>query len=362
MLMVAVFFLVCSAIPCTCWSAVDRTSCRRRRRGSCPSRRHITTFTKSLVPCLSRSSVSMTSSRYTLCLSLKVISANLWPFLSLIDFFLSLRCFVTCTRTHTHAHTHTRTRSCIPPPPHVVCRLSLAWVSFPPCGINTLPVRAEWLDQSLSRNEGRQEKEVRHPASGQNSGGEPGGVRCQSFITDDCCSCCCLAVLNGKKGKTERRNRGEEERVHTSFFLFFDKMSLGWVSLILLFFFYLLSFIIRCVRLQEFATHGEGIIANSDRRSDIDKSYKFLMAAVEEAVERIALDHAKTPPDVIFFGELVQMRERERWCKGLQQDWLKWESWATPQSWAGYDVDWASAFLAVQWCASPALDPAAPRP
>ena len=48
--------------------------------------------------------------------------------------------------------------------------------------------------------------------------------------------------------------------------------------------------------------------------------------------------------------------------KGWQLDWLKLETWATPRSWAGYVVGWASVFFGVQWCVFAALDPDAPRP
>ena len=42
-----------------------------------------------------------------------------------------------------------------------------------------------------------------------------------------------------------------------------------------------------------------------DRRIELDRAYKQLMEAVTKAVERCALEHPRTPPDVIRFGELL---------------------------------------------------------
>ena len=50
------------------------------------------------------------------------------------------------------------------------------------------------------------------------------------------------------------------------------------------------------------------------------------------------------------------------YSKGWQLDWLKLETWATPWSWSGYVVGWASVCFGVQWCVFAALDPDAPRP
>ena len=42
-----------------------------------------------------------------------------------------------------------------------------------------------------------------------------------------------------------------------------------------------------------------------DRRIELDRAYKQLMEAVTKAIERCALEHPRTPPDVIRFGELL---------------------------------------------------------
>ncbi|XP_065184544.1 exocyst complex component 1-like [Sycon ciliatum] len=60
--------------------------------------------------------------------------------------------------------------------------------------------------------------------------------------------------------------------------------------------------ILQCVHvLEEFAQHAENIVGSSERRSDVDKSYKTLLTVVDETIERIAAGETKSPPDVIIF-------------------------------------------------------------
>lgn len=54
---------------------------------------------------------------------------------------------------------------------------------------------------------------------------------------------------------------------------------------------------------NEFAERAESIVAAVGRRAELDKAYLPLMEALFKTVERMAHEHAKTPPDVIKFGE-----------------------------------------------------------
>ena len=42
----------------------------------------------------------------------------------------------------------------------------------------------------------------------------------------------------------------------------------------------------------------------SSQREEVDEAYYTLIDAVFEAIERLALEHPKTPVDVVKFGEL----------------------------------------------------------
>ncbi len=64
--------------------------------------------------------------------------------------------------------------------------------------------------------------------------------------------------------------------------------------------------ILPCVNeFSKFAERAESIVMATDRRVDLDKAYMTLLEAVFQTIERSALEHPKTPPDVIKFGEVV---------------------------------------------------------
>ena len=52
----------------------------------------------------------------------------------------------------------------------------------------------------------------------------------------------------------------------------------------------------------EFSERSESIIMGGDRRTELDKAYTILIDSVFMAIERVAKEHTKTPPDVIRFG------------------------------------------------------------
>lgn len=61
--------------------------------------------------------------------------------------------------------------------------------------------------------------------------------------------------------------------------------------------------ILPCVRVfEDFAERAERIVMVADRRTELDKAYQFLIEKLFQTVERVALDHPKTPHDVIRFG------------------------------------------------------------
>ena len=63
--------------------------------------------------------------------------------------------------------------------------------------------------------------------------------------------------------------------------------------------------ILPCVAVfEEFAGRAEGIVMGTERRAELDKAYQQLIDALFKTVERAAVGHPKTPPDVIKFGEL----------------------------------------------------------
>ena len=53
---------------------------------------------------------------------------------------------------------------------------------------------------------------------------------------------------------------------------------------------------------QQFAEQAETVFKGSDRRGDLDKAYTKLIAAQFGAIHKIALEHQKTPSDVVIFG------------------------------------------------------------
>lgn len=62
--------------------------------------------------------------------------------------------------------------------------------------------------------------------------------------------------------------------------------------------------ILNCVTMfGEFAERAESIIMGGDRRSELDKAYTVLIDSVFTTIERVAKEHAKTPPNVIRFGQ-----------------------------------------------------------
>ncbi|XP_062502938.1 exocyst complex component 1-like isoform X2 [Corticium candelabrum] len=72
--------------------------------------------------------------------------------------------------------------------------------------------------------------------------------------------------------------------------------------------------ILPCVsNFKVFAIQAENIIRGSDRRADLDKAYKLLMDAILVTVDRVALEHLKTPSDVVAmenFHHLYDMLSR----------------------------------------------------
>lgn len=54
---------------------------------------------------------------------------------------------------------------------------------------------------------------------------------------------------------------------------------------------------------EDFAERAERIVMVADRRTELDKAYHFLIDTLFKTVERVALEHPKTPPDVIRFGQ-----------------------------------------------------------
>ncbi|RDD42484.1 Exocyst complex component 1 [Trichoplax sp. H2] len=56
------------------------------------------------------------------------------------------------------------------------------------------------------------------------------------------------------------------------------------------------------IKFEEFAEEAETIFKGSDRRGDLDKAYSRLFIAICAGISRVALEHPKTPKDVINFG------------------------------------------------------------
>ena len=65
--------------------------------------------------------------------------------------------------------------------------------------------------------------------------------------------------------------------------------------------------ILPCVRVfEDFAEHAERIVMAADRRTELDKAYQFLIDALFQTVDRVSLDHPKTPCDVVKFGKSIE--------------------------------------------------------
>ncbi|XP_070552598.1 exocyst complex component 1-like isoform X2 [Ptychodera flava] len=54
-------------------------------------------------------------------------------------------------------------------------------------------------------------------------------------------------------------------------------------------------------KFEEFADQAENIFKGSERRGDLDKAYTKLVQAIYESIERVAIEHQKTPRDVVMF-------------------------------------------------------------
>ena len=52
---------------------------------------------------------------------------------------------------------------------------------------------------------------------------------------------------------------------------------------------------------QTFAEEAEMVFKGSERRGDLDKAYTKLVSAQFKAIHRIAVEHQKTPRDVVMF-------------------------------------------------------------
>ena len=58
---------------------------------------------------------------------------------------------------------------------------------------------------------------------------------------------------------------------------------------------------------EDFAGRAESIVMGTERRAELDKAYQQLIEALFKTVERAAIGHPKTPPDVIKFGMLYSI-------------------------------------------------------
>ena len=64
--------------------------------------------------------------------------------------------------------------------------------------------------------------------------------------------------------------------------------------------------ILPCVSVfDEFASRAESIVMGTERRAELDKAYQQIIDALFKTVERAAVGHPKTPPDVIKFGKTL---------------------------------------------------------
>ncbi|XP_006822407.1 exocyst complex component 1-like, partial [Saccoglossus kowalevskii] len=60
-------------------------------------------------------------------------------------------------------------------------------------------------------------------------------------------------------------------------------------------------------KFEEFADQAETIFKGSERRADLDKAYSKLIKAVNDTIERVAIEHQKTPRDVVMFENFHHM-------------------------------------------------------
>ena len=61
--------------------------------------------------------------------------------------------------------------------------------------------------------------------------------------------------------------------------------------------------ILPCVSVfDEFASRAESIVMGTERRAELDKAYQQIIDALFKTLERAAVGHPRTPPDVIKFG------------------------------------------------------------
>ena len=74
---------------------------------------------------------------------------------------------------------------------------------------------------------------------------------------------------------------------------------------------------------EEFAGRAESIVMGTERRAELDKAYQQLIDALFKTVERAAVGHPKTPPDIIKFGRtaptLILMMRTYHYCLFLQK-------------------------------------------
>lgn len=61
---------------------------------------------------------------------------------------------------------------------------------------------------------------------------------------------------------------------------------------------------------EEFAIQAENIFKGSDRRADLDRWYVKVMHAMFETIAKIAVDHQKTPQEVVVMGKIGWENER----------------------------------------------------
>ena len=59
------------------------------------------------------------------------------------------------------------------------------------------------------------------------------------------------------------------------------------------------------------------IFKNSERRNDLDKAYRNLVAVVFKNIERAAVENQKTPADVIQFGKCALLHSLNGTCSPL---------------------------------------------
>ena len=60
-----------------------------------------------------------------------------------------------------------------------------------------------------------------------------------------------------------------------------------------------------CITLcdQDFTNLAEAIFKGSDRRTDLNKAYSRLVHVLFEQIQRVAVEHPKTPREVVLMGE-----------------------------------------------------------